>query len=236
MATKRSTTKQAKPKARLKPKAKAVPAKGKAKAKPKAPPAKPKAKASKPKAPKPKGKATKRRPRRKLGRPRMIDQMVTVELPAKGKKRRRQATKKQMTVGQAVVTVLACGCSIDTAASVVGITRTTIYDWIAKGQEFADAELKEIPKDQRVYTEFSDAVARAREMVVQLALDGIIEAGKEDWRALAWFLERSRPDEFGRRTRYDFGDGKGGSLTLAELMASSVTDPSSADDSEDPDL
>jgi hypothetical protein len=133
--------------------------------------------------------------------------------------------------------VLSCGCSVKTAASVVGITEFTIYDWLAKGQEYAGMEsFKGLPPAAPSYVQFSKDVTRARERVVQLALDGIIEAGKEDWRALAWFLERSRPDEWGRRTRHDFGDGKGGTMTLADLMAAAASEPSRASDADDPDL
>lgn len=186
---------------------------------------------SKPRAPgRTKGSGRRKREPRPTGRPTKIDQRVRVNLPqADGKPK-----EVVMTVAEAVVAVLRSGCSIDTAASVVGIHRTTIYDWIARGEEFRGAE--KVPAAERRFSDFADAVTRAREVVVQMALDGILEAGKADWRAYAWFLERSRPDEFGRRTRFELGDGDGGTLTLAELMASAGTDPSSADDADDPDV
>jgi hypothetical protein len=41
-----------------------------------------------------------------------------------------------------------------------------------------------------VYKEFSDAVDEAQAQAVTDALTDIREAGREDWRASAWFLER----------------------------------------------
>lgn len=196
-------------------------AKSKAKAKPKA-----KAKA----AAGTKAKATPKKRQRKpkaVGRPSKIEQHVKVIDP----KTRRQ---KVLTVGDAVVLCLEAGATIDQAAGAVGISSRSIYDWLARAEEHSESESP--PAAELPFLRFSQAVTRAREGVVVLALKGILEAGKADWRALAWYLERSRPDQYGRRTRLDHGGvgGDGETLTLAEVFAKAVTDPPSPDDDDRP--
>jgi hypothetical protein len=168
-----------------------------------------------------------------IGRPRKIDQTVRVEIPDGAKGRTQTRT---LTVGDAFVLTLSCGCSVDTAASTVGISKQTVYDWLARGAELEGME--DVPERDAIYLDFADAVSRAREQVVTIALAGILEHAKTDWRAAAWFLERSRPQEYGRSTRVDVGGigADGSRTTLAELMASAGTDPSTASDLDDPDL
>jgi hypothetical protein len=190
----------------------------KAKAKPKSAPAKP-------------ATPRKRKPKA-IGRPSKISQIVRVMVPEKNGKLRAH----YITVAAAFVKVLATGCSFETAATTVGVSKVTAYDWISRGEEVRDME--PVPADAEPFLNFANDVARAREQVVTLALAGVLEAGKADWRAFAWFLERSRPQEFGRQTRIDHGaiGADGGRLSMAELMAAAVADPSTASDDDDPDL
>jgi hypothetical protein len=183
-----------------------------------------KAKASKGKGASSKAKPPKEEAPKPTGRPSKIEQHVKV-LDPKTKR------EKTMTVGDAVVLLLERGATVEQAAGAVGIGRSTVHDWVAKGEEVRGMEAAQLTDAQKTYLDFSDAVTRARESVVVLALSGIIEAGKGDWRAFAWFLERSRPDEYGRRTRHDLGDaGSGdGKMSIAELIAKAAKDPSTED-------
>lgn len=191
-----------------------APRKTKAKAKPKAKgkaPAKAKRRRRKPAAPKP------------TGRPSKIAQHVEVLVKLKGKEE-----KRILTVAEAIVLALAHGLTIEKAAETVGVSATTVHNWLARGEEWRDADV--VPAGEEPFLEFLYATTRARAQAVELALAGIIEAGKEDWRAWAWFLERSFPDEYGRRTRLDHGGiADGETMTLAELFARSAKDKSTAD-------
>jgi transposase-like protein len=179
-----------------------------------------------------KNKPRKRSPK-PVGRPSKIDQPVRVMVPhpTTGKPQARI-----LTVGDAFVAVLETGCSIETAAAVVGIGKRTVFNWMSQAEEHAESEV--VPAGAEKYLHFSQAVTRAREQVVTIALAGILEHAKTDWRAAAWFLERSRPQEYGRSTKIDLGatGADGGRMTLAELMASASTDPSMATDGDDPDV
>lgn len=147
-----------------------------------------------------------------------------------------KAHPRILPLPEAFVKVIGTGVSIDTACAIVGISKQTVYDWLARAEEHRDAD--PVPDGEQDYLDFSDSLMRARETVVSIATAGIVEAGKSDWRAYGWFLERSRPEEWGRSTRVDLGavGADGGRTTLAELMAAAVTDPSTASDDDDPDL
>lgn len=207
VATTKTKTKKppAKPKTKGKAKAKA-PAKAKGRGKPKAP--------RKPKA---------------VGRPSKIEQPVEVFV-TEGKK----VEKKIVTVGEAVVMALEHGCTLEKAAETTGVHRTTIHDWLARAEEWRPAveEGKTIPAAEAKYLDFLYATTRARARAVEDALRTILEAGKGDWRAAAWFLERSFPDDYGRRTRLDHGGvgGDGETMSLAELFARAASDPPTEDD------
>lgn len=159
------------------------------------------------------------------GRPSKIEQHVEVVVKLeKGKEE-----KRILTVAEAIVLALAHGLTIEKAAETVGVSATTVHNWLARGEEWREAD--SVPPGEEPFLEFLYATTRARAKAVELALGGIIEAGKEDWRAWAWFLERSFPDEYGRRTRLDHGGigGDGETMTLAELFARSAKDKSTAD-------
>ena len=91
-----------------------------------------------------------------------------------------------------LVRALASGAYIEAACQYVGIAPQTYYGWIAKAK--ADDSEPE-------YLEFMEAVEKARSAVT-LRMAGRVLAAADDgsWQAGAWWLERSHPDQYGRRT------------------------------------
>lgn len=87
---------------------------------------------------------------------------------------------------------LSSGAYIEAACQYVGIDPGTYHRWMAKGAE------EDAPEPFR---EFREAVEKARASVT-LRMTGRILAAADDgtWQAAAWYLERSHPDEYGRRT------------------------------------
>lgn len=83
-----------------------------------------------------------------------------------------------------VLELLRAGNYMEIAASCAGISKDTLYKWIAADADFADA-VKE-----------AQAVAETAHIanIVRAGLDGT-------WQASAWFLERKYPDRYGRQDR-----------------------------------
>lgn len=159
--------------------------------------AKPKAKA------KPKG-GRKRRP---PGPRPKIEQTVTV----KGK-------RGKITRGDAIVYLLGRGLYVEDAAAIVGVARSTAFDWIARGEEWIDTEIEKVPEAEKVYREFSVAVEKARSEAREIALDSIRAAAREgQWQAAAWYLERTAPNRYARVERREITGADGGPITLLDL-------------------
>ena len=78
-----------------------------------------------------------------------------------------------------IVEALTKGHFINEACSLAGITKQSFYKWYNLGLE----------GDTR-YIDFAAAVDEAQAQAVTDALTDIREAGRDDWRASAWFLER----------------------------------------------
>lgn len=80
----------------------------------------------------------------------------------------------------ALLRAIESGVSIESACSIAGIHRSTWYEW------------RERPELQ---LQISQAIAKAEAAL----LATIRTAGKTDWRASAWILERRYSDTWGKR-------------------------------------
>lgn len=87
---------------------------------------------------------------------------------------------------QAVLAALEAGCTRRAAASAADVHHTTMYRWMEADATFRTA----VEKAENV------AEARATTLVVKAAYEG-------QWTAAAWWLERRRPDQYGKRLSVD---------------------------------
>jgi len=78
-----------------------------------------------------------------------------------------------------IIDALLKGHFISEACALAGISTASFYKWYNLGLD-----------GDPVYKEFSDAIDEAQAQAVTDALTDIREAGRDDWRAAAWFLER----------------------------------------------
>jgi len=98
-----------------------------------------------------------------------------------------------------LVAFLRAGNYISTACAALGMSEAAFYAWRERGEADLEAELV------TPFSEFAEACARARAEGKAMVLQSIRQAGmgsedrSGDWKALAWFLERSFPDEYGQR-------------------------------------
>jgi len=113
------------------------------------------------------------------------------------------------------------------AAVMVGISPSTYYDWMKKGEQsfeemsnmmLGDGSEKndvalDITDDIEIvdmYMEFSEAVKKARAEAEGAHIRNIRRASDNGvWQASAWWLERSFPKKWGKRSSLEIG-GEGG--------------------------
>lgn len=111
------------------------------------------------------------------------------------------------TYGSRIIAALNAGTFFDDACSYAGISKSAGYEWLARGkaareEQAEKGEQHELPGDERVYAEFADAVEKARAGAVVANLAVIRTAAqKGNWQAAAWFLERTKPEKYGRFQR-----------------------------------
>lgn len=85
--------------------------------------------------------------------------------------------------------IAATGCTVEGAAAAVDVAASTVYEWRSRGL---------IERKGR-FAEFAEALMRARAKSEAALVASIATAGKTDWRAAAWILERRFPDQYGNR-------------------------------------
>jgi hypothetical protein len=130
---------------------------------------------------------------RKKGRPPKVAQRIDPNSP--------------ITYGDRVVQALDAGAFFEDACSYAGVSRAAAYEWLARGRAAREeqeehGEAHELSGNDRLYMDFSDAVERARASVVVTNLAIIRKAAQNGtWQAAAWYLERTRPHQYGRFQR-----------------------------------
>jgi hypothetical protein len=97
--------------------------------------------------------------------------------------------------------ILRAGNYICAACDYVGINESTYHSWVLRGEkEIArlDDPKAKPNESERIFVEFSKAVTRARAQAEIQSVARIRKAAEEDWRADAWYLERSHQQRWGR--------------------------------------
>ena len=105
------------------------------------------------------------------------------------------------------------------AATMAGISSSTFYDWMRRGAEGQKAlesgDSSSLPATQEgdevevvnMFQEFSEAVKKARAEAEGAHIRNIRKAADNGtWQASAWFLERSFPKKWGKRSTLDIAD------------------------------
>jgi transposase len=102
-----------------------------------------------------------------------------------------------------VVEYLRAGNTIRTSTSAAGISHDTHYEWMKRGEA-----------GEKPFADYSDAVTRAIETAEIRNVTLIQRHAQTDWRAAAWYLERSRREEWGKTTRTEISGPDGGPIEI----------------------
>lgn len=107
-------------------------------------------------------------------------------------------TKLTKAVHACIVEALEEGAPLRLAAELAGVSEDTVREWIARG------EGRDHRPSAPVYAGFARAVAGARargeEALLSRVRSGVLGSPEmpHDWRASAWLLERTRPEQYGQ--------------------------------------
>ena len=128
-------------------------------------------------------------------------------------------TKLTTDIIEDICNWLKLGYYQEDAATMAGISTSTFYDWMKKGDEGQKAlesgVSSSLPATQEgsevevvdMFQEFSEAVKKARAEAEGAHIRNIRKAADNGtWQASAWFLERSFPQKWGKRSTMDFRD------------------------------
>ena len=89
------------------------------------------------------------------------------------------------------------------AAQYAGITRATLQEWLRS--------------DKPLHVAFAERYREAEAHGKLALLATIRKASSKQWQAAAWMLERTWPNEYGRRERVEVTGAAGGPVQLAAL-------------------
>ena len=140
----------------------------------------------------------------------MTTKAVKTKAPAKTKavavKPKSEAGRKTLLtpeVEKEIIGQISLGIPVRDAMKSQGVHESSFYNWIKRGSD----ELQRLERNPNtkpnpsevVFLKFFEAVERAKSKAVGLHVGAVTNASvRGDWRASAWWLERQRPDEFGK--------------------------------------
>jgi hypothetical protein len=104
----------------------------------------------------------------------------------------------------AICRALANGNTRADAATLAGVVQATLYRWLAEGRKQESGEFRDL----------LEAVKRAESQAVDANVKHIKRAASKQWQAAAWWLERRRPKQFGRRERLEHTGPNGAPLRI----------------------
>lgn len=135
------------------------------------------------------------------------------------KVQRGRPTKLTPELVTTLINALQRSAYVETAIAYAGINKDTYYEWVREGARASERENKgEILDDHdRALADFSDSVKKALALAELKNLETIQLAGKTNWTAAAWMLERRYPERYSRRDRMSL-ENPDGSALAAPLM------------------
>lgn len=116
---------------------------------------------------------------------------------------------------------LSYGNFIETAAAAVGIDQSTLRRWLKRGRrELQRLQLEphsEADPNELIYLNFCKAVDEAEAQAEVEGLRMLKAHSHEDWRAIAWRLERKSFNRWGRRQAIEHSGPEGRPVQVQRL-------------------
>jgi hypothetical protein len=120
---------------------------------------------------------------------------------------------------------MAKGVTRSAACRIVGISTETVSEWIFKANKY--------PEKYPEYVEFREAMEHVRAEVQKEMVGHIIGAARSDpkhWTAAAWYLERTDPENWGKRDKVEVKNEGGPMIQFNQVV---LSDPDAREASRD---
>lgn len=118
-------------------------------------------------------------------------------------------TKLTPAVEERILKAIAAGNTLKDAAAYAGIGYSTLEHWLAD------------PRPR--YRQFRQAVEQKQAEAVVRNVAIIEKAAQEQWQAAAWWLERRRPDDWGRKERVEHATAPGKPMEVRHGLTDDLT-------------
>jgi len=106
-----------------------------------------------------------------------------------------------------IIKAIRAGNYLETAAAYAGINKSTLHDWLRRGerekQRVDKDNRRRITKDEQIFVDFSDSVEKALAESEVRDVYRIEKAAESQWQAAAWRLERKFPARWGKRIKQE---------------------------------
>lgn len=114
-----------------------------------------------------------------------------------------------------IIIALKVGATYERAAQAAGVKKADALDWLRRGK--GEGDKPATPKLKKWAEDVEAAMAYAEVR----ALKVIHNAASKTWTAAAWYLERTRPDQYAQRSRHELTgkDGKSLGEDLGSFLA-----------------
>lgn len=102
-------------------------------------------------------------------------------------------------LNEQITKYIEAGNYIKIACRMVGISRSTHYNWMERGKKALELEEKgkKVPESEKVYLDYLDTIKKAEATAIVRNVLIIQTAAKKTWQAAAWWLERAHYKDYG---------------------------------------
>ena len=134
-------------------------------------------------------------------------------------------TKLNDEVQAKIVNSVRQGNYLETASAYAGINKSTLHDWLRRGEREKQRVEKDprnrVRKAEQPFVTFSDLVEKALAEAEVNDVNVINEATRTDWKASAWRLERKFPERWGYKTenKTEITGKDGGAIEINDARA-----------------
>lgn len=115
---------------------------------------------------------------------------------SKNKKKQGRPSKLTSELQAEIILLLKAGNFVETACDIVGINKSTFYDWIKKGEKSNNPRNK--------FKIFQEAVEHAMAWSEARDVALIAKHSENDYKASQWRLSRKYPDKWGKKEYDDY--------------------------------